>query len=296
MIMIEVMIPVFLVFLIGYIGQKTLKLHIKSISTAAIYLMTPALIFRTFYNTKFDSTYLQILTYGILLTFFIILLIEVIFRFKGYDSTQKSALVLTSAFMNNGNLGAPVILFAFGETAFQYAVVIMVFHTVIMSTVGLYYAAKGHLKIEDALLSVVKMPIIHTCLLGLIWQIFNFPLPQNIYKAIDLIANAAIPTIMLVLGMQLAEIKLNDLQWREAFPALIIRLIISPIIAWCIILMLPVSTLLGRVMIVEAAMPSATFTAMYALQFDCKPDLVSSTTFISTLFSIVTLSILLSFI
>ncbi|MBO8169675.1 MAG: AEC family transporter [Thermoanaerobacteraceae bacterium] len=295
-ILVQVIIPVFLVFLLGYTGQKVFSFDIKSISTTALYIMTPALVFRTFYETKLDSTYLYIMVYGLLLSGTIILLIKGLAVLRGYEESLTSGLILATAFMNNGNFGAPVILFAFGERAFQYAVAIMLFHMLIMSTAGIYYAAKGKFPVTEALGSVVKMPIVHAAVLGLVWQYFQLPVPGNLYKTVDMVADAAIPTIMLVLGMQLAEIRTFNLDWGKAALALAVRLLISPLIAWGIVLLLPVESILAKVMIVEAAMPTAAITTMYALQYDSSPDLVSSITFISTLLSIVTLSVLLSFL
>ncbi|MDW7675880.1 MAG: AEC family transporter [Bacillota bacterium] len=294
MMLFQVVLPVFLIFLVGYIGQKILSLHIKSISTAALYLITPALIFRNFYTTALDATYLYMLIYVVLLSSILIIVIKGVAFLKGYDQSQLSALILAAAFMNNGNFGAPIMLFAYGELAFQYSIAIMIIHVLLMSTLGVYYAAKGNFNPKDSLYSVLKMPILHALFLGLLWQYLNLPMPANIYNAIDLVADAAIPIIMLVLGMQLAEIKLLKVQWGITSIGLIIRLLISPAIAYGLTLILPVEPLLAKVMIVLGAMPSAAFTVLYAIQYDSSPELVSSITFISTILSLLTLSILLT--
>lgn len=51
-----------------------------------------------------------------------------------------------------------------------------------------------------------------------------------------------------------------------------------------------------QIMILLAAMPTAANTTLMAVQFDTKPDLVSSATFISTVLSIITLPIVLYFL
>jgi len=52
-------------------------------------------------------------------------------------------MILATAFMNNGNYGTPVVLFIFGSTGMDYAIILMVIQQLLMSTVGIYYAAKG---------------------------------------------------------------------------------------------------------------------------------------------------------
>jgi malate permease and related proteins len=59
-------------------------------------------------------------------------------------------------------------------------------------------------------------------------------------------------------------------------------------------IILPMSDMMANVMIISAAMPSAATTTMYAVQFDSKPELVSSITLITTLLSIVTIPITLN--
>lgn len=293
MIVFQVVLPVFLVFLIGFIGQKTLHLNVKAVSTFGLYIMSPFLVFSSFYKTALNKTYLDIMIYGILLSVLIIILVKFICHVKRYSSSITSGLILSTAFMNNGNLGTPIALFAFGDQGFRYAVTIMVFHSIIMSTLGIYYAAKGKSNVKHSLLSVLKMPITHAAVIGILWQQFSMPMPENIFKVITWVGDASIPTVMLALGMQLAEIRPKNLERGKIVLAIFIRLVISPVIAWTISLFLGVPDVLAKVMIISAAMPSAAFTTMYALQYNSEPDLVSSITFISTIFSIGTLSLLL---
>lgn len=292
--LLQVVLPVLLIFSTGFIGQKIFKLNIKSVSTTALYLMTPPLIFRNFYNVKLDAKYLNILIYSLALTISIILIVMLIARFRKYDSTKTSALIASTAFMNNGNYGAPLMLFAYGEVGFQYAVAIMILHTIVMSTLGLYYTAKGRFSAKQSFVSVLKMPVVHALFLGIIWQYLNLPLPQNIYNAISLVADASIPLVMIVLGMQLAEMKIFNVRWGVTSLGLFLRLIVSPLIAYMITLILPVEPLLAKVMIVLGAMPSGAIMVIYSIEYDCDPQLVSSITFIGTILSIFTLSVLLT--
>lgn len=294
LVLFQVVLPIFLVFSAGFAAQKIFHFHIKSISTASLYLMLPALVFRIFYETRMSSTYLHILFYVVLLSIAIIILMRIWAKARKYDSSTTSGLILATAFMNNGNMGMPIALFAFGEEGFIYAVSIMVVHLILMSTLGIYYAAKGGSDVRNSIVSVLKMPIVHACVAGFLFQYTGLAIPENIFKMIRLVGDAAIPVIMLVLGMQLAEIKPVAIEWGKTGLALLTRLMISPLIAWGIVMLLPVPSLLGKVMIVEAAMPTAAITTMYALEYNSRPNLVSSVTLISSLLSILTLSVLLN--
>ncbi|MDN4593330.1 AEC family transporter [Polycladomyces subterraneus] len=290
---VQVILPVFLIFALGYVGQKRLRLDVRSLSTASLYLMSPLLVFRTLYAADIDRQYIYVTVYSLALCLILIGCVKITSRIRGYTRSEESGLILATAFMNNGNLGVPVILFAFGQAGLHYAIVIMVVQTILMSTLGVYYAAKGSAVGGQAISSVVKMPIIHAALLGLSWNAWGWEVPRSLLQVIDFVADAAIPTIMLALGMQLAEIPLNRLDWEKVGFSLLSRLILSPVIAWFIATWLPVDPLLKQVMVVAAAMPSAANTTMYSLQFGSEPKLVSGITLLSTVISAVSLTVVL---
>ncbi|PTX64969.1 hypothetical protein C8P63_101191 [Melghirimyces profundicolus] len=293
MVFIQVILPVFLILGAGFIGQKLLHLNIRSLSTAGLYLMSPWLAFRTFYTNEVGFQHLSILIYSVTLSFLLIGVVKLAAKFAGWSASEESGLILASAFMNNGNMGVPVILFAFSQEAFDYAVMIMVIHTFLMGTVGIYVAARGSMPAKEALKPAVRMPIAYAAVLGLLWQRFGWPMPEELFKAVDLLADAAIPTIMLALGMQLSTIRLHTADLGKISFSLAVRLLLSPLIAWGLAVLLGAEPLLLKVMVVAAAMPTAAITTMYSLQFDSQPKLVSSITLTSTLLSAFTVSGLL---
>ncbi|APH03437.1 AEC family transporter [Bacillus weihaiensis] len=287
-----ILIPVFSIFAIGYIGQKRIGFDTKNISTMALYLMSPVLVFRTFYTTEFNQTYLYLAIYTFALCFFLILVIYLLSFFRRYSMKETCGMILASAFMNNGNYGTPVVLFVFGASGLDYAIVLMVIQQLLMSTVGVYYAAKGGEEgdgIRSALKTVRKMPIGYGALLGVSLQFLHVPINENILIAVDMVANAAIPTVMIVLGMQLAKISIRKLEREKISLSLFTKLAISPLIAFCLTLFLPVDDMVKQIMIIMAAMPTAANTTMYALQFNTEPEFVSTATLLSTILSVVTL-------
>ena len=298
MVFVQIILPVFLIFSVGYIGEKVIGFEIRSLSIMALYLMSPFLAFRTFYETALDITYFYMVFYSLLLCFSLIMIVKVIGRIRDYSKSQVCGMILASSFMNNGNYGTPVALFAFGAVGLDYAVVLMVIQTLIMSTVGVYYAVKGsssaNFSARQAIAVVLKIPIIYGAILGLILQQIPAKLPGPFLQATGFIADATIPTIMIILGMQLAKIKIKGIPLSKVSLALSLRLFVSPLIAVVIIFILPIDALLKSIMILMAAMPSAANTAMYSLQFGTEPELVSASTLLSTLFSLITLPILLT--
>lgn len=293
-IFLEVVLPVLLVFLIGYGVQKWKEVDIKAISTVAIYIMTPCLVFRTFYLAELDMQYLYMVVFSAILLLGIILINKAYAKAKKYPQSIESGMILSTAFMNSGNYGAPIILFAYGEAGFAYSVSFLVLQAIIMNFFGVYYAARGKAGIGIAIKAVFEMPATYAVLISLLLKSLNWELPNNLFLTIDIIAEATVPTVMVILGMQLAQIKWDNFNWGHITYGVFVRLIISPLIAVAIVMMFPFDPLLAKVLIVSAAMPSAATIVMYAVQFNSEPKLVSSITLVTTLISIVTITILLA--
>lgn len=294
-----VILPVLIVFLIGYIGQRVIGFNIKNISTVSLYLMSPFLAFRTFYTTALTMDYLYICLFAICLVIALFLITWIWSHFLRAERSELSAMMLGAVFMNSGNYGAPVVLFALGSPGFHIAVIIMVLHSLFMNSLGIFFAAiggKGQATVKQALRNVFRMPVLYACIIGIMLQLMNVHVPTSIMNGVDLVADASIPVVMLVLGMQLATIKKTRVKYRFVSSVSFIRIIISPLIAAVILWFMPVSDLIKSVLIIQAAMPAAANTTMLALQFDTEPDLVSFTTFVTTMISIFSIPVVMYFL
>ncbi|RST72808.1 AEC family transporter [Siminovitchia acidinfaciens] len=287
-----IVLPVFLIFFAGWLGQKLLGFDIKSISKMALYIMSPFLAFRTFYTNEVTMDYVYIFLFSCLLSLILIGVTWITGVAMRADRPKLSAMILGGAFMNSGNYGAPVVLFALGAVAFDYAVIMMVFQSFLMNSIGILVASIGgkeNASIRNAVMQVVKMPVIYGAVFGLVLQLLPIHLHETIMNAVELIADASIPTVMLVLGMQLAAMQRRRVAYRFVSATVGIRMILSPIVALLLLYFLPISDSIKAVLFIQASMPAAANTTLLAIQFDTEPDLVSFTTFITTIVSLLTI-------
>lgn len=287
---VEVVLPVLIIFLLGYGIQKWKRLDMKPLSTVAIYIFTPMLVFQTFYRAELNKQYANMVFFSLILLVVIISLNVIYCRMKKYNASVESGLILSTAFMNSGNYGAPIVLFAYGETAFTYAVSLLVLHTILMNFLGVFYAARGKAGIDYAFRAVLEMPPTYAVIIALIFNVGNVQVPDNILSVVDLLAPVTIPLVMVILGMQLAEITVDKMEWSKISFGVVVRLLISPLIAIIIIYFLPMDPMLEKVLILTSAMPSAATTVIYAIQYDTEADLVSGVTLVTTLLSVFTIT------
>lgn len=296
-----ILFPIFSIFIVGFIAQKVLKFDVANLSKMSLYVLSPFLAFKTFYTHTLTSDYLIYIAYIFGLCFSLVFIVSMWSIAMRYSVKERCALILSSCFMNNGNYGTPVLLVFFGSLGFDLGVIMMVLQQFVMSTVGIYYAAKGsaHSDIvsqKDVIKKVIRMPVAYGAFAGIIFQLCHIPLSKSIMTSIGMIGDSSIVIIMIILGMQLAKIKITQLDYPKLSFALTTRMVISPIVAFAMVYFMPLSPMYKQILIVLAAMPSAANTTLMSVQFETHPELVSSATLVSTLLSLITLPIVLSII
>lgn len=186
-----IILPVFIIFFIGFVGQKFIGFDIKSISTAALYLMSPFLAFRTFYTNALTLEYFYIVIFCLVLAFILLIITWVTGILMKSSRSQLSAMILGGMFMNSGNYGAPVVLFALGATGFDYAVMIMVLHGLFINTFGIFFASLGggeKATWQQSLHRVIRMPVVYAAALGVLLQETQLTVPQAVMEGVGLVA------------------------------------------------------------------------------------------------------------
>ncbi|WP_240377361.1 AEC family transporter [Bacillus piscicola] len=291
---INVLVPIVLIFTAGFLLQKKQVLEVRSVSAVALYILTPALVFRTFYTTEANKDLFLIFAFSLIFLIVMILLNKLLGILFKWETSTESGMTLATTFMNSGNYGAPLVLFAFGEEAFAYSIIFMVIQSLIMNTAGVYLANRSSLTPADAFRVVLKMPVFYALIAGVILQTLGVHIKESYFDAVNMLAEAAIPVVMIVLGMQLAKISLGALDWKMVGIGTTLRLAVSPVVAFLLTILLQTNSLLSTVIIVSAAMPTAATIAMIAVQFDSSPQLVSSITLVTTIASVPTLWLLLT--
>jgi predicted permease len=114
-------------------------------------------------------------------------------------------------------------------------------------------------------------------------------------RPIELLSDAAIPVMMLVLGMQLERGA-----WPER-PGLVaaaagLSLVASPLVALGLVSLLGLHGLARQAALVESAMPSAVITTILALEFDIGPRFVTAAVVATTILSPLTVALLIAFL
>jgi predicted permease len=121
---------------------------------------------------------------------------------------------------------------------------------------------------------------------------FDQNLPEPVFKAINIIAQCAIPLALILIGATFADFKPKlkfFTELRIPFWASTIRLVCMPIILLSIAALLPLSTKLEQVIVVQVAMPCAVFPIVLTQHFGGNPDIAFKIVLSTTLLSFLTI-------
>lgn len=291
---VKTLLPVFLVAAAGLILAKSMKLDSRTIGRMLFYLATPSLVFRSLYSVQIDFASLQRLA---LIAGSITIATGLLGWLVSYDQDRKrrSALAITSAISNNGNMGIPISFFALGEAGLALGSLYYVINSSLGNTLGVMVASAGQAAWAQAARQSLKVPMLYAALLGLALNRTGTELPVSLYRAIDLLGDAAIPGMLILLGVQLSSAPIRSRQ-TVILRTGVIRLLAAPVLATALCALLGVTGVERSVIILQSAMPTAVMTAVLATEYDTAPRLVAAVIFFTTLASMITLTAVLWFI
>ena len=103
-----------------------------------------------------------------------------------------------------------------------------------------------------------------------------------------------IPMMLLALGNTLGGLKVSRLPFACLWS--VVRLAVGFLIAFVVAEALALDGVARGVLILQGAMPAAMFSYLFAARYDRSPDDVAGIVLLSTLFSIVTLPLIVAFV
>ncbi len=293
---IQNLLPIFLVAGAGYLAARYLQVTPRSISIVSFYLFAPCLIFNFLTSSQLSGEDItRMAGFAAVTTLAVGTLTGLIgWRFH-FERRLLAALLITAMFGNAGNFGLSLILFSFNEETLAYASVFFITSAVLMYTVGVVIASLGKSSLQKAILGLFKVPTVYAVLLALIFNHFHWQLPLPLARSLTLMANAAIPVLIVLMGVQLYSSKISNHK-----SALILsnsmRLVLSPLIALGVSWLFHLKGAAFQAGMVEAAVPTAIATTVLATEYDIEPAFVTTAVFISTLLSPLTLTPLLAYL
>jgi predicted permease len=280
--------PVFLLGATGFVWARAgYDYPTEFITRMAMTLAVPCLIFTALMQADIAPATLTALSLATLVGYSGVMVLSwALVAVLGLD---RAAYVAPLSFGNTGNLGLPLALFAFGDTGLGMAVVVFAVMVILSSTIGLWLVAGG-----AAPGRVLREPLLWATLLGGLFLSMGWHTPDWLTRALGLIGQMAIPLLLITLGVAIARLKpglIGQAVWLSG--AKLGLGLITGVTVGRIFGLEPVAF---GVLVLQMATPVAVTAYLLAERYRANPDAVAGLVMISTLMSVASLPILLSFL
>jgi predicted permease len=289
-------LPIFILAGAGFVLARRFRADVKTLSTVAFNALSPCLVFYQLVTAQISGAQsLRVAAFCVLLTLAIGLAARLTSMPLRLDRMTLSSFLLVAMFSNSGNYALPVVLFAFGKDALAFASVYFVTSAILIYTAGILVAASGRGSVRLAMVRLFKVPALYAVTAAVIVLATHSTVPLVILRPISLLSDAAIPIMLLVLGMQL-ERAVMPKHPAAVTAAVVLSLVVAPAIAFGLAALLGLTGAARQAAIIEASMPAAVITTVLALEFDLDAGFSTSVVFFTTLLSPVTLVLLIAYL
>lgn len=287
----ERIIIMFIILLIGFFCYKKgliTKQGTKQLSAVELNLVNPILIFMS-YQKDYDSA----MTHNLIWAFILSALsyaVAIALSYVFISKKQKSFSVerFSIIYSNCGFIGIPLINGLFGAEGVLYLTAYITFFNFLVWTHGLM-TMKEKIDFSSAL-KALKAPSVIAIFLGLICYFTRLSLPTVPAQALQYISDMNTPLAMIIAGATAAQTNILCV-FRKPRNYLICfyKLLAIPLIAFLVIRLFNVPSIVCTTLTVAAACPVATTGIMFAITLNKDSEKCSELFTMSTLLSLLTL-------
>lgn len=293
----EVMVMLFTMVILGYtackLGYMGDKFD-KKLSSIVVDITCPLLVLSSVMGDEMPDRSLILPLVGVGFLTYIILLVFGFWvpRFISKNHDDQGMIGFSLMFANVGFIGYPIVASIFGPKAVFYAALLNVPNTFFIFTAGVMLV-KGEYSIRQFNPKVLLSPALIGAFIAALLVAFGVHTPEMIARPITMVGNITVPAALMIIGSSMARLPLREIIGSgKVYATSFLRLVIVPLSVYFLFRLCGVNTLINNINTVVIAMPVASFGTMFCMKYDRNPSLMTEATFITTLFSIVTIPLI----
>ncbi|EGR2795566.1 AEC family transporter [Vibrio navarrensis] len=281
----SILFPVFALAGVGFAVGRFLKPDFKPINRINMDVFLPALVFSSLATMPLDANQLPLIYASVIAVLVPGLVMIPVCRF--YHLPFKT-WAPPHMFRNSGNLAIPLFSYTFGAAAQSSAVLLFVMSACIHISLGLALLSKG-----NSLLHIFRMPVFIAAFAAVTCNLSGVIVWQPLLEASALLGQAAVPVMLLSLGAQMVNLKLDGLKVGVIST---LQSLLTGLIAFLLIYyFVPLPALQMQMMVLFTMLPAAVMNYLFAERFHIEPDKVASIVLFGNFFSLFSLPALLWF-
>jgi predicted permease len=287
----NVVLPVALVVLVGYLAGRKISFDVASLSRLTLYVFSPALSFNSMYRADLGagSAVRIFLAFG-LSSFLLYWIARGVGIITGQTDSQKRSLIATTIFPNVGNFGLSLTLFAFGDAGVERGLV--TFASGALMTFGLGPALVSGQGFKRGARMTLRLPMIWALVAGVALRALGVDLPNGVESSVTLLAGVTIPLLLIALGIQISQsqIAVEKSDWI----ACVLRLGIGPIAAYTAGRIAGLDSLALKVLVLQCCTPTAVNALLVTAEFGGDARKAARVVVLTSFLSIVTIPIVMA--
>jgi predicted permease len=284
---VEVVFPVFSIVGLGYFLARSRQIDVPTIAEIMVHVTSPCLIFSSVAQREIVVSEWVVMGGGAV----VIVLGSgaLMWLYQRVSGLRMRGLFLPAMFMNSGNMALPFALLAFGKAGLDKAIIFFIAVVIMTFSLGVSIA-KG----EGGFREIFRLPLIYAALGGVFCSLFGVRIPKFLMTPVVMLADVAIPLMILNLGVQLRSLRVSDI--RHAVAGAGVRMGGGLLLATAFVIAFGVSGLSRSVILLDSLMPPAVFNVILAQKYGTDPDAVASAIVVGTLLSVVVTPTFLLFV
>lgn len=293
----EVMVMLFTMVILGYtackLGYMGDKFD-KKLSSIVVDITCPLLVLSSVMGDEMPDRSLILPLVGVGFLTYIILLVFGFWvpRFISKNHDDQGMIGFSLMFANVGFIGYPIVASIFGPKAVFYAALLNVPNTFFIFTAG-GMLVKGEYSIRQFNPKVLLSPALIGAFIAALLVAFGVHTPEMIARPITMVGNITVPAALMIIGSSMARLPLREIIGSgKVYATSFLRLVIVPLSVYFLFRLCGVNTLINNINTVVIAMPVASFGTMFCMKYGRNPSLMTEATFITTLFSIITIPLI----
>ena len=286
-ILFPVLFPIFVLILVGYLYAKFRHIDMEFANRMNMEIFIPALLIEALSRKSFNLIDYQLLAVAGIL---VVLLSGVLaWGFSKVFKISVPMFVPSMMFNNCGNMGLPLAVLAFGEEALSAAVVLFLASNLLHFTLGTYIVGG-----KISWWNLLKMPVNIATIIGLVISFTHWEMPEVIHIPVQMLSQVAIPLMLISLGVRMTTVDLSA--WRLGFIGAILCPLFSVLIAFFLLLFMPIEPVQRVQLLMFATLPPAVLNYMFAEKYNQQPTEVASMVVVGNALSLFTLAMMLLYL
>ncbi|WP_312171600.1 AEC family transporter [Microbacterium sp.] len=251
------------------------------------FVLSPFLLFTVLAHADAKMLFSALLPVSAIAAVAVILIHSLIARLWWKRSTGETLIgALSAGQVNSNNIGIPLSLYLLGSAAYPAPVVLMqllVFTPISLTILDAVTSDRGSLR--KTLVRTATNPIIIGSVLGTLVSVFGISVPEIVMQPAQLIADAAVPVLLISYGISLHGQRVLGAagRRRDVIVASVLKLIAMPLIAWVVAeFVFGLSPAEVLIVVVLAALPTAQNVFNYSQRYDIGETISRDTVFLTT--------------